>query len=176
MRLSTHVTFLAGALLAAGCSVSGASAIQPATTQTAACSGPDNSATQFAAADAGATTLVYEDLSGLQWVRCSGLLTDIPDDAVGVEFTGKLAYLLVSTPDGSLKRGAGSAYTRTFAVKLDPNDPYAFQIVLSDAYGSSTTYTATLAGASAGDAGAASRLRLTDTATGETASFGALSL
>lgn len=104
----------------------------------AECSGPDGAAQKYAAsADA------YVDLAGV-WDRCASTLTDIPADVAGVEFDGKFAYFLVQGSGGTLVRGNGKAYQRSVQLRLDPQ---GIVIVLADADGSFTAYSAEITAA-----------------------------
>jgi hypothetical protein len=130
---------LAFAVSLAGCAMDAStdapSATPPVTN--AACFGPDGTAQKYAV-----TQDAVLDLNGL-WDRCSNTTTDIPADAVGVEFDGKFAYFLVNGPNG-LTRSTSDAYTRAVQLRVESN---GIVLVLAASDGTFSTYSAELTSA-----------------------------
>jgi hypothetical protein len=118
---------------AVGCAVdSDVSAVQTPPTN-AACFGPDGTTLKYAASQDAAT-----ELKGV-WDRCENTLTDLPSDALGVEFDQKFAYFLVKAPDGTLVRGASATYQRSVQLRVDAD---GIVLVLADANGTYAAYSA----------------------------------
>lgn len=122
---------------AVGCAVN-TDATAPPPTINAECNGPEGAAQKYAAAED-----AYVDLAGV-WDRCASTLTDIPSDVAGVEFDGKFAYFLVPGSGTALVRGSGKAYQRSVQLRVDPQ---GIVVVLADADGSFTAYSAQITAA-----------------------------